>query len=59
MTTPNRPWTCRLNLHHSWEWTQTPDGQRYVRCSRCHKEKDDDQGSQGRKTAGFSLGGGG
>lgn len=32
---------CRLNLQHKWEWAHTQDGERYVRCARCHKERGD------------------
>ena len=35
-----KPFLCRTNLHHLWELAHTDDGQRYVRCSRCLKERD-------------------
>jgi len=41
MSTPSKPLLCRTNLRHTWEWAHTPDGQRFIRCRRCLKEKDD------------------
>lgn len=41
MTTPRKPLSCRINLRHHWEWANTTDGQRYVRCARCLKERGD------------------
>jgi hypothetical protein len=41
VTVPRKPLTCRLNLHHRWEAASTSDGQRFVRCARCHKERGD------------------
>lgn len=35
-----RPFLCRTNLHHSWEQAHTDDGQRFVRCRHCLKERD-------------------
>ena len=40
MATPSKPLLCRTNLRHRWESAHTADGQRYVRCARCLKEKD-------------------
>ena len=39
MITAKKPLLCRINLRHKWEWAHTPDGQRYVRCARCDKER--------------------
>ena len=39
MTRPRKPFLCRTNLHHRWEWAETGDGVPYVRCARCHKER--------------------
>lgn len=50
---------CRTNLHHSWEWASTSDGQRYVRCAHCLKEKDSGGGNAtgpGAMSAGSSTG---
>lgn len=41
MITAKKPLLCRINLRHKWEWAHTHDGQRYVRCARCHKERGD------------------
>ena len=30
---------CRWNIHHVWENAHTSDGVRFVRCSRCLKER--------------------
>jgi hypothetical protein len=40
MPRSGKPFLCRTNLHHTWELAHTPDGQRFVRCARCHKERD-------------------
>lgn len=39
MTDGSRPFLCRINLRHTWEWAHTADGDRYIRCHKCHKEK--------------------
>jgi hypothetical protein len=42
-TTPLRkPLLCRLNLKHHWHAESTPDGGRYVRCTKCGKDRDED-----------------
>lgn len=41
MAAPSKPLLCRTNLRHTWEWAHTPDGERYIRCRRCLKEKGD------------------
>lgn len=33
------PLMCRLNIHHVWENAHTSDGERFVRCARCLKER--------------------
>jgi len=57
-STPTRKslW-CRANLRHRWETAHTPDGARYVRCSRCLKERWTTPGAN--TVTGFSIGGGG
>lgn len=35
-----KPFLCRTNLHHRWEQAVTDDGEAFVRCARCLKEKD-------------------
>jgi hypothetical protein len=57
MDSPTKPFLCKVNLRHHWQWAHTPDGERYVRCERCHKERD--SGAGGTWTAGASMGGGG
>lgn len=52
-----KPVLCRTNLRHRWEWAHTPDGSRYVRCARCHKERE--SGAGGMWTAGAGMGAGG
>ena len=37
MTTPSKPLLC-------WEWAHTTDGDRFIRCRKCHKEKGDRPG---------------
>lgn len=39
MAASRKPFLCRTNLHHSWELAQTRDGDEYVRCARCLKER--------------------
>jgi hypothetical protein len=56
VTRTTTPLLCRTNLHHRWEWAHTTDGERYIRCSRCLKEKD--SGAGGRWVGGVSMGGG-
>jgi hypothetical protein len=54
-----KPFLCRTNLHHSWELASTSDGQRYVRCARCLKEKDSGGGNStgpGAMSAGSTTG---
>jgi hypothetical protein len=55
MIRPTKPLLCRTNAHHDWEWAHTSDGERYIRCSRCLKEKD--SGAGGKWTGGLSMGG--
>ena len=55
MTTPTKPLLCRTNLHHRWEWANTLDGERYIRCSLCLKERE--SGAGGKWTGGMSMGG--
>lgn len=33
------PQMCRWSIHHRWENAHTSDGERFVRCSRCLKER--------------------
>ncbi|MEN2741440.1 hypothetical protein ABCS02_26960 [Microbacterium sp. X-17] len=37
-----KPLLCRLNLHHHWHLESTPDGGRYMRCTKCGKDRDED-----------------
>ena len=37
--TAHQPWLCRTNLHHRWELAETTDGEEYIRCAKCLKEK--------------------
>lgn len=53
-TAPRKTLRCRFTFH-SWEWANTTDGARFVRCGRCHKEKD--SGAGGMWTAGAGIGG--
>ena len=54
MSRPTKPLLCRTNAHHHWEWAHTPDGERYIRCGRCLKEKGSSAG--GQWTGGASMG---
>ena len=56
MTAPTKPFLCRTNLRHRWESAHTPDGERYIRCARCLKEKE--SGAGGRWVGGASMSGG-
>jgi hypothetical protein len=52
-----KPFLCRANLHHSWESAHTPDGQRYVRCGRCLKERETGPGGNVTGPGAASAGG--
>ncbi|MDU0312557.1 hypothetical protein RKE38_02595 [Phycicoccus sp. M110.8] len=39
MGSHRKPFLCRTNLHHHWEWATTTDGVDYERCARCLKER--------------------
>ncbi|SDP21929.1 hypothetical protein SAMN04489867_1767 [Pedococcus dokdonensis] len=34
-----KPFLCRTNLHHRWEMAETSDGEEFIRCAKCLKEK--------------------
>lgn len=55
-----RSFLCRTNLHHSWQLAHTADGQRYVRCARCLKERESGPGGNvtgpGAMSAGSTSG---
>jgi hypothetical protein len=53
-----KPFLCRTNLHHSWESAHTPDGQRFVRCGRCMKERASGAGGNVTGPGAHSVGGG-
>lgn len=36
---PRRPWLCRLNLKHYWQWHTNEDGVRYQTCARCGHDR--------------------
>jgi hypothetical protein len=36
-----KPLLCLLNVRHHWHEESTPDGERYVRCTKCGKDKDE------------------
>ena len=44
ITTTRKPLTCRLNLHHRWQWLSTEDGDRYEQCEKCGKDRDKSRG---------------
>ena len=35
-----KPFLCRTGLKHRWEMATTDDGQEFVRCATCLKERD-------------------
>lgn len=39
VATAAKPFLCRTNLHHPWELAETSDGEEYVRCAKCLKER--------------------
>ncbi len=51
MMEPRKPFLCRTNLHHRWELAKTSDGNEYVRCARCLKERWTGPDDGGRSTA--------
>ena len=44
VTAPSKPLVCRLNIRHAGEWAHTADGDRFIRCRKCLKEKGDGPG---------------
>ena len=34
-----QPFLCRTGLHHKWEMATTDDGEEFVRCAKCLKDK--------------------
>jgi hypothetical protein len=46
-----KPFLCRTNLHHRWELAKTSDGNEYVRCARCLKERWSSPGGDGTTAA--------
>ena len=41
MPTPRTPLLCRLNLHHKWVRQFNPDGEDYLHCMACGKDRYD------------------
>jgi hypothetical protein len=39
--TPRRPLLCRLNLHHNWVRRFNADGEDYLQCTACGKDRYD------------------
>lgn len=39
MTRPHKRFLCRTGLHHRWELASTGDGEEFVRCQHCLKER--------------------
>ena len=37
-----KPLLCLLNVRHHWHVESTPDGDRYVRCTKCGKDRNED-----------------
>lgn len=59
MTAARKPFLCRTNLRHSWELAHTADGQRFVRCAKCLRERDGGNGNvtgPGAMSAGSTSG---
>jgi hypothetical protein len=36
-----KPLLCLLNVRHHWHMESTPDGDRYQRCTKCGKDRDE------------------
>jgi hypothetical protein len=41
MPTPREPLLCRLDLHHKWVRQFHPDGEDYLHCPACGKDRYD------------------
>jgi hypothetical protein len=39
MPTPRKPLLCRLNTHHKWVLEVNPDGEDYLHCTACGKDR--------------------
>jgi hypothetical protein len=37
----SKPLLCLLNVRHHWHMESTPDGDRYQRCTKCGKDRDE------------------
>jgi hypothetical protein len=56
---PRAPLLCRTHLHHKWELTVNPDGDDYLRCAACGKDRYDvDRVQPGLGNFGGGIGGG-
>ena len=40
----HEPFLCRTHLHHHWVHEHNPDGEDYMRCSRCGKDRGESDG---------------
>lgn len=52
------PLLCRLHVHHRWERTINPDGEDYLHCSACGKDRYDVDRVEPKGGFGGFLGGG-
>jgi hypothetical protein len=60
---PRKPLFCRLNLHHKWVRRFNPQGEDYLQCKACGKDRYDVERGSGPNTggniAGFGMSSGG
>jgi hypothetical protein len=57
--TPSDPLLCRTNLHHRWVEQKNADGESYLRCSRCGKDRYDVEPPDGPRSGPNLVMGGG
>jgi hypothetical protein len=59
MPTRRTPLLCRLNLHHKWVRQFNPDGEGYLHCTACGKDRYDVEPHDPDLLTGGGWGGGG
>jgi hypothetical protein len=59
MPAPRKPLLCRLNMHHKWERQFNPDGEDYLHCTACGKDRYDVERHDPDIGSGMVGGGGG
>jgi hypothetical protein len=56
---PHKPLLCRIHVHHKWALEHNPDGELYLRCTRCGNDLYDVERSDRPNIGGNLMGGAG